>query len=74
MMPVPDRAEGCDAPRPSVYWHDGEWICRCLICARCGHHTGNATQGHHWGHCKVTGTVREPHFCCPDDCELEANS
>jgi len=49
-----------------------EMVCRCIVCARCNKHTGNATQGHHWGWCKVTGTFREGHFCCPDDCELEA--
>jgi hypothetical protein len=48
--------------------------CRCLVCARCGHHTGNSTQGHYWGWCKVSRTVREGHFCCPGDCELEAKS
>lgn len=48
--------------------------CRCVVCPRCGHHTGNAHQGHYWGFCKVTRTVREFHTCCPDPefgCELE---
>lgn len=27
--------------------------CRCIVCPRCGHHTGNAHQGHFWGLCKV---------------------
>lgn len=27
--------------------------CRCVVCARCGHHTGNSHQGHWWGTCKV---------------------
>lgn len=45
--------------------------CRCLVCARCGHHTGNNTQGHWWSWCKVRGTLRGHHFCCPGDCELE---
>lgn len=49
---------------------DGKYMCRCLVCARCGHHTGNTHQGHHWGYCGITKTVREPHFCCPNDCEL----
>lgn len=51
-----------------------------MVCARCSHHTGNYTQGHYWGLCKVyqaqgktwNECVRELHFCCPDDCELEA--
>jgi hypothetical protein len=62
---VTDR---CDAPGGPMY-ADGS--CRCLICARCGHHTGNANQGHHWSLCRVTLTERAPHFCCPGDCELE---
>ncbi len=45
--------------------------CRCLICARCGQHTGNNTQGHCWRLCQVTGTFRDIHMCCPGDCELE---
>jgi len=33
--------------------------CRCLVCARCGHHTGNAHQGHWWKACDVlAGRVR----------------
>lgn len=48
------------------------YFCRCIICARCGQHTGNNNQGHYWSSCKVTKTVREFHFCCPDDCQLEA--
>jgi hypothetical protein len=58
---------------PSVL--DGH--CRCLACGRCGHHSASAHQGHHSGSCMVTGTMREPHFCCPDPawgCELEAAS
>lgn len=65
----------CDAEHPSVYqMPDGSTICRCVVCPRCHHHTGNAHQGHHWGFCSVTGTVRTPHFCCPGNCELEAAS
>lgn len=45
--------------------------CRCTICFRCAKHTGNNTQGHHWSLCQVTGTLRDPHFCCPGNCELE---
>ncbi len=49
----------------------GLLVCRCLICARCQNHTGNANQGHYWAYCKVTRTTREFHFCCDGDCELE---
>jgi hypothetical protein len=67
---VPD----CDAPDGGVYMGPGgTFICRCIICPRCGHHTGNNTQGHFWTWCKVVknlGQVAVPHFCCPDDCEL----
>lgn len=57
----------CDAETPTML--DGR--CRCIVCPRCDHHTGNAHQGHHWSYCTVTGTTREFHFCCPGDCELE---
>lgn len=72
----PDWAP-CDAAKPPRYIDVDEngrrYVhCRCLICARCGHHTGNATQGHLWRLCEVTRTVREFHQCCPGDCELEA--
>ena len=49
--------------------------CRCIVCARCGHHVANSAQGHHWDWCTVTRSMRVPHFCCPDPafgCELEA--
>jgi hypothetical protein len=65
-----DQAGDCDAPNRPMYI-DGS--CRCLVCARCKHHTGNSNQGHWWGYCKVTKTVRAFHFCCPGDCELEAS-
>lgn len=68
----------CDADAPSMYqMPDGTVRCRCVVCARCHHHTGNSNQGHYWGFCKVTGTVRDGHFCCPDPefgCELERAS
>lgn len=65
----------CDASTASWYVAglvDGErwYVCRCLVCSRCGRHTGNATQGHYWAWCKVTWEKREFHFCCPDRCEL----
>lgn len=50
-----------------------------MVCGRCNQHTGNYTQGHYWGLCKVLlaqgvswkKAVRDLHFCCPGDCELE---
>lgn len=66
------RAE-CDYPyAATVSMIDG--TCRCLVCSRCGHHTGNATQGHYWAACSVTKTNRGFHFCCPGACELESTS
>lgn len=43
-----------------------------MLCARCEQQTNNRSQGHYWAWCKVTRSVREFHFCCPGDCELEA--
>ena len=60
----------CDATDASYV--DGH--CRCIVCARCGHHTGNAHQGHYWAYCSATKTLRDFHLCCPDDCELEATT
>ena len=62
----------CDARSASVSVVDGH--CRCLVCARCGHHTGNSHQGHYWAYCQVTRGKRDFHFCCPAPagCELEA--
>ncbi len=64
----------CDAPpeAPASYV-DGR--CRCVVCPRCHHHTGNAHQGHYWAYCSMKRGIREFHFCCPDPaygCELEA--
>lgn len=42
-----DAAEFGGAPS----YADGH--CRCIVCARCGHHTGNSNQGHYWASCKV---------------------
>lgn len=65
-------ARGCDHATPSVYaYGDGSYHCRCMVCGRCGHHTGNTSQGHYWAFCKVTGTGRDFHFCCDNNCELE---
>jgi len=72
---APEPGSVCDAESATILtMPDGSTQCRCVVCPRCRHHTGNAHQGHHWGFCKVTGTVREGHFCCPDPafgCELE---
>jgi hypothetical protein len=62
------RTGACDAPGPVSRERDGS--CRCLICERCGHHTGNTSQGHYWGHCHVTRKIEAFHFCCPGDCAL----
>jgi len=59
----------CDHPSASI-GPDG--ACRCVVCSRCGHHTGNAHQGHYWSYCIVTGTDRGFHMCCPGNCEIEA--
>ena len=48
--------------------------CRCLVCGRCGHHTGNSSQGHYWLYCHATKVTRKAHFCCPGNCELERSS
>jgi hypothetical protein len=74
---MPVHPKGCNAVAPSVYQigisANGEPIygCRCVVCGRCKNHTGNSHQGHYWKYCKVTNTMREFHFCCPEDCELE---
>jgi hypothetical protein len=60
----------CTAAAPSRIGN----TCRCMICGRCGQHTGNANQGHFWAVCKVTETTRDFHHCCPDDCELESGT
>ena len=73
------KAVGCDAETPSVYvigiQSNGEYVygCRCIVCGRCQRHTGNSHQGHYWKYCTVTKDLRDFHFCCPEDCELEAN-
>jgi hypothetical protein len=81
------RPEGCDAKHPSVYMsREGKYVCRCTVCARCKHHTGNSHQGHYWAVCKVLVKFHDTHktksfldckqcltdfhFCCPSDCEL----
>ena len=66
-------ANGCDFPNPPIYNdpRNGGYTCRCLVCNRCRKHTGNNSQGHYWGFCKVTNTIRDHHFCCPGNCELE---
>jgi hypothetical protein len=66
-------ASGCDyGGGASIYinWKDKTVTCRCMVCARCNHHTGNSHQGHYWKFCKVTKHMEEFHFCCPGDCEI----
>lgn len=66
---------GCDAEQFGAHPSVLNGRCRCLVCARCGHHTGNANQGHYWSWCSVTRSIRSFHFCCPDTvsgCELQA--
>ena len=68
---------GCDAVAPSIYQtgfnelNQPIYSCRCMVCARCNKHTGNTHQGHFWSYCSVTHSLRDFHFCCTDDCELE---
>lgn len=75
------------APEPEVLpcaacpdGHDRlTWHSLGMVCGRCGQHTGNNHQGHYWGLCKVLtargvpfrDAIRDLHFCCPDNCELE---
>ena len=59
LAPVPGSA--CDAGAGASYYNtpDGTTVCRCVVCARCGHHTGNSHQGHYWRACKVlSGRLR----------------
>ena len=72
VIPEPDNCDAAKFGSAPTSTADGH--CRCLVCSRCGHHTGEANQGHYWSFCKVTKTMREFHFCCPDEehgCELE---
>jgi hypothetical protein len=72
LEPIP--GETCDAVNATrVTMPDGSTRCRCVVCPRCGHHAGNSHQGHHWGFCQVTRSLRTPHFCCGNEfgCELE---
>lgn len=62
----------CEHASYSFRGMPGVLVCRCLICVRCGQHTGNNTQGHYWAYCKVTKTTRDFHQCCPGNCELDA--
>lgn len=61
---------GTECDHPAASYVDGH--CRCIVCSRCGRHTGNATQGHYWSYCEVSKTRRDFHLCCPGDCELAA--
>jgi hypothetical protein len=39
---------GCDAHLFGGAASVVDGHCRCVVCPRCGHHTGNAHQGHYW--------------------------
>lgn len=73
---IPERVPSCDAEHPSIYSDgNGGFMCRCIVCARCKQHTGNATQGHFWAWCKKTKQKEEFHFCCPGlPCEYKASN
>lgn len=65
----------CDEPTASRYFVTDDignkvLACRCVICAQCKQHTGNANQGHYWAYCKITRRSETFHFCCPDACQL----
>ena len=50
----PQPGSECDAESPSAYMMPGgTFACRCIVCPRCHHHTGNSHQGHYWSFCKV---------------------
>ena len=67
-----ESVPGCDAPTATrMTLSDGSVVCRCVLCARCGRHTGNANQGHYGSWCRKTMRFEGFHFCCPDDCDLE---
>ena len=67
--------DSCNTGHTDMQWHSLG-----MLCGRCQQHTGNNHQGHYWGLCKVwlaqgknfKDAVREFHFCCPGDCELES--
>lgn len=67
--PIGGNPNGCDASKPASW--DGQGGCTCVVCSRCDRHTGNGNQGHYWAYCSATKEVREYHFCCPSQCELE---
>lgn len=58
----------CDHPTATRYGDR----CTCVVCGRCNRHTGNAHYGHMTSYCRTTKGQRESHFCCPDNCELDA--
>lgn len=70
---------GCDAVDAPIYivsMADGvaTYGCRCIVCSRCGHHTGNSNQGHYWAWCKVSAQREGFHHCCPGNCEINASA
>jgi hypothetical protein len=72
---LPDFLVEVECPHGAYYVKaPGIIACRCVICIRCRQHTGNSHQGHHWRLCRITRGFRNPHFCCPNDCELGADT
>ena len=73
---APAPGSECDAESPSAYMMPGGGMaCRCMVCPRCHHHTGNSHQGHYWAYCRARRGPQQFHFCCDDPaygCELEA--
>jgi len=60
LAPVPGSACDAGAGASQYQMPDGTIVCRCVVCPRCGHHTGNSHQGHYWRACKVlSGRVRD---------------
>lgn len=74
--------DGWDCPACEVTHDYITAISLGMLCGRCNQHTGNNHQGHYWGFCKVYAArglewekcIRDFHFCCPEDCELESES
>jgi len=58
---------------PSAAFDPRTGDCNCLVCARCGRHTGNTVQGHYWAYCTAGQCMRRFHFCCPGNCALEVH-
>lgn len=64
------RPQGCEADSPQVVVTSAGVSCTCFVCGECDQHTGTTSHGHYSSYCKVTRSMRDPHFCCPGKCEL----